>query len=79
MTDDQRLVAAAERGRREELAVDGVHLVVSTEHVTVARVCDGQGIWDVTGGPAIDGWCCSCQDMACHHVAAVQQVTQEVQ
>jgi hypothetical protein len=78
-TSDPRFVAAAERGRREALAmtaVDGVHIVVSTDQSVIARVRDDAGIHDVTYG-SVSGWSCSCGEPGhCSHVLAAQQTTE---
>ena len=50
----------------------GVHIVVATGQMVVARVRDYAGIWDVTRG-SVSGWQCTCSDEACHHVASVRQ------
>ncbi len=75
-TENPRLIAAAERGRREVLSVEGIHVVVATEHTTIARVRADDGIWDVTRGH-LTGWGCSCNEVGgrCAHVLAVEQLT----
>ena len=79
-TKDPRLIEAAERGRREALAVEGIHIVVCTETTVIARVRSDDGIWDVVTRGHLTGSSCSCPEAGpCAHVLAVQQMTtQEV-
>lgn len=75
MTSDPDLIAAAERGRREALAMAGSVCIVHRSHyATVARVRDDAGIHDVSYGAAT-GWSCSCDgvDDRCAHVLALRQ------
>jgi len=78
-TDDPQFIAAAERGRLEVLSVEGIHVVVATEHTTIARVRADDGIWDVVRGH-LTGWSCTCNEVGgrCAHVLAVEQLTEGV-
>lgn len=63
------------RGRREALAERvGVHIVVATDRVVVARIRDDGGVRDVVWSHD-EGWRCTCGDLACAHADAVRQTT----